>query len=801
MHSRRYSRISIPLFVLPLTLAPDVAVSEEAEALEEMEVIGVTPIHGVGLPKDRIPANVQSATSDDLSRLQSFDLPDFMSRSLQNVILNEAQDNPLQPDLQYRAFTASPLLGVPQGIAIYQNGVRLNEVLGDTLNWDLIPQSAIGSINLLGGANPLYGLNALGGALSIQMKNGFTHPGTRAQAQGGSFGRVVPWGESGANFGELGYYANVSYFGEAGWRDASPSDAFNFYGTLGWHPKQGTLDLSFARGVSRLVGNGPAPIELLAIDRAAVFTSPDITKNDMWLTNLEGSYWWNEQTQLTGNFFYRSNRPTSFNGDATPYEECAFSEGEVLVREVEDFTCDGTQSLVDPALREAVEEEVVFDQDDNPLFVEAFAEEFGAEPNAINNRSQTAPQYSFGGNLQNTFLQKLFGRENQFILGVSYYQGLAKFNSTVEVARLLNLTTIRNTNTTGLFVPADGANLRSRTRTASVFFTDTLPLTPALSFTVSGRYNATRVELSDLFGVNPALQGDHNFDHFNPAVGLTWQFHPQVNAYAGYSVSSRAPTAIELACSDPEFACRLPNVFLADPPLEQVVARSVEGGLRGSLFKKISWNAGAFYTRNENDIIFQSTGGALGNIGFFGNVGNTQRVGVEAGARGTYGLVSWFVNYGFVRATFEDPFIASSPNHPDASPEGTIQVNKGDRIPTIPEHSLKAGASVAITPRLNVGADLIFNSDQFLRGDEANLLPPIDGYAVMNLTGSYTINKHLTLLARIQNLFNTDYETFGLLGDPSEVFNEDNGLPSFTDPRFLSPGAPIGGWVGVRLSL
>jgi outer membrane receptor protein involved in Fe transport len=801
MRSRCYTRVSITLFILPLALVSKGVIGEEAEVLEEIEVIGVTPVHGVGIPGEQIPANVQSATSKDISRFQGLDLTDFMNRSLQNVILNQAQGNPLQPDLQYRAFTASPLLGLPQGIPIYQNGIRLNEVLGDTMNWDLIPQSAIGSINLLSGANPLYGLNALGGALSIQMKNGFTHPGTRAQVQGGSFGRIMPWAESGANNGTFGYYANVSYFGEERWRDASPSNAFNLYGTLGWHPKRGSLDLSLALGDSRLVGNGPAPIELLSLDRAALFTSPDITKNNMWLTNLEGAYWWNEKSQLTGNFFYRSNRPISFNGDATSYEKCKFSEGEVLVRQIEDFTCNGTQSLTDPALAEVVKEGVVFDQHDDPLFVEAFEEAFGGEPNAINNRSQTAPQYSFGGNLQNTFLHDLFGRGNQLILGASYYQGSVRFNSTVEVARLLNLTTFRNTNNTHIFVPEDGSQVRADTYTASVYFTDTFALTPRLSLTVSGRYNHTRVGLSDLFGANPALEGSHNFDRFNPAVGITWQFHPKVNAYAGYSESSRAPTAIELACSDPDFACRLPNAFLADPPLEQVVARSFEAGLRGRLLGRINWNVGTFYTRNEDDIVFQSADGVLGNIGFFDNVGDTQRVGIEAGISGTYGLVNWFVNYGFVRATFEDSFIESSSNHPHASPEGTIRVNKGNRIPGIPEHSLKAGTSVAITPRLNVGADLVFNSDQFLRGDEANLLPTIESYTVMNLTGSYTINKHLTVLARIQNLFDTDYETFGLLGDPSEVFNEGNGLPSFTDPRFLSPGAPIGGWVGLRLNL
>ncbi len=145
-----------------------------------IEVIGVTPTHGSGLPKSKIPANVQSATSKELARSHSFDLTHFMNRHLSSVHVNEAQNNPLQPDVQYRGFTASPLLGLPQGLAVYQDAVRINEPFGDTVNWALIPQSSIASINLLPGSNPLFGLNALDGALSIQTKNGFTNPGTRS---------------------------------------------------------------------------------------------------------------------------------------------------------------------------------------------------------------------------------------------------------------------------------------------------------------------------------------------------------------------------------------------------------------------------------------------------------------------------------------------------------------------------------------------------------------------------------------------------------------------------------------------
>ena len=104
----------------------------------EIEVIGVTPMHGVGLPENKIPYNIQSATSEDLERSQTLDISDFMNRHLGSVSVNESQENPLQPDIQYRGFTASPLLGLPQGLAVYQNSVRVNEVLGDTINWDLI---------------------------------------------------------------------------------------------------------------------------------------------------------------------------------------------------------------------------------------------------------------------------------------------------------------------------------------------------------------------------------------------------------------------------------------------------------------------------------------------------------------------------------------------------------------------------------------------------------------------------------------------------------------------------------------
>ena len=146
-----------------------------------------------------------------------------MLDALGSVSGNQVQQNPLQPDLQYRGFLASPLLGAPQGLSVYIDGVRLNEPFGDTLSWDLIPTEAIRSANLMPGSNPLYGLNTLGGALSLETKTGFSDPGAEVHLLGGSFGRRLLDVGIGGHGQRWGVFAAGRYFGEEGWRPFSPS--------------------------------------------------------------------------------------------------------------------------------------------------------------------------------------------------------------------------------------------------------------------------------------------------------------------------------------------------------------------------------------------------------------------------------------------------------------------------------------------------------------------------------------------------------------------------------------------------
>jgi iron complex outermembrane recepter protein len=257
-------------------------------------------------------------------------------------------------------------------------------------------------------------------------------------------------------------------------------------------------------------------------------------------------------------------------------------------------------------------------------------------------------------------------------------------------------------------------------------------------------------------------------------------------------MSSRVPAPSELSCADPADPCRLPNAFVADPPFAQVVARTWEGGIRGRR-RRLAWNASLFRTANGNDIMFISSG-PLTNTGHFENLGGTLRQGIELGASGVMHTVRWGLAYSFLRARFDSPLTLSSPNHP-AADDGEIEVASGSRLPGVPQHNLKAHVTASMA-RFTVGGSLLRTSNQYLRGDEANLLPAIEGFSLANLTADFAVTKQIAVSGRVTNLFGSEHSTFGLLGDAADVLG-----PGYEDPRFLSPAAPRAAWVGVVFSI
>jgi outer membrane receptor protein involved in Fe transport len=730
---------------------------------ESIEVVGATPIHGLGIDRNKIPSNVQAATAETLERTGAISLGEQVLLAMPSVHANEATTNPFQPDLQFRGFVGSPLLGLPQGLAVYQNGVRLNEPFGDTMNWDLLPTNAIASINLMPGSNPLFGLNALGGAVSVQTKTGFSHSGHDVAVSGGSFGRYLVEAGSGGNNGRLSYFVAGSALTEDGWRDFSPSRVRQLFGDVEWRKGSTTLGGSVTTAVNRLIGNGAAPIQLLEENRSAIFTYPDETKTNMTLLTFRGRHNPSAAVSFDGLVFYRRASLDTFNGDDSDYDEC----------EDDDF-----------------EERLCSDEGEGEPIVNQFGDLIAVDDDdeELNGTNNTSHRLSngWGGALQATVATPLSGRPNHFVAGVSFDGGGTDYEADTEVARL---TAERGTEGIGQFDSEAAVRLRATVRHAGVYAANFFTVAPNLTVMGAARFNYSSIVLRDQAGT--ALDGDHDFTRLNPAVGLTYDLPRGATAYGSFSMSSRVPAPSELSCADPEDPCRLPNAFVADPPLEQVVARTWEAGLRGRR-NSFSWNASLFRTATSDDILFISSG-PLTNSGHFQNVGDTRRQGLELGASGALDPIRWDIAYSFISARFDTPLTLNSPNHPEEE-DGEIEVAAGSRIPGVPQHNLKLNLSSTIG-RLSFGANLLTTSAQYLRGDEANLLPALDGFSIVNASASYALARYVALTVRVTNLFDSEYSTFALLGEADEVLGDD-----YEDPRFLSPGAPRAAWVGLRLS-
>ncbi|MEP6883780.1 MAG: TonB-dependent receptor [Gammaproteobacteria bacterium] len=768
--------------------APTASNPATAHELPQIVVIGNTPLSGLGLPLNYVPSNVQTANSKDLKRQQSLDLTDFLNNNFSGVSISESQDNPFQSDVNYHGFTASALLGTPQGLSVYVDGVRVNESFGDTVNWDLIPESAISTVALISGSNPVFGLNTLGGALAIQTKSGHDNPGTEFEASGGSFGRRAFQAETGGEFGNFDYFFTGNYFDENGWRDLSPTHLYQTFGKVGWQNEKTDMDLSYTYADTRMTGNGTTPESMLDFRRESIFSAPDFTHNLLNFINLNGTQFLDDHLLLTGNTYFRQLITGSNNGNAggNNYLSADYAGPPI------DCSAAPT-SLAD-----------------------------NAYCSNGDNRASRLTQRTTGAGAQLTDSHDLFGANNQAVVGVDFDHSTDRYSQTLQYATLTpQRTAISNVNP---FNPAEIVNsLGGGNNIFGVYFTDTYSPNDLLHFTTAARYSRNTETLNGIsvntnvadgnFDRPNALSEDHTYRRLNPSFGLTVTPGDNLTLYADFNEASRAPTVIELGCSDPQNPCGLPNDFAGDPNLEQVIARTVDLGARGNTGDKaLNWSADVFHTVNSNDIQFIAT---ATNEGYFNNVGKTRRQGADFALGGKIVDLSWRVVYSFVDATYQSNFEVNGGSNSTADQNGNILVRAGDRIPLIPRHTGRLVLDYQLTDSWDMGANVIVSSGVFLHGNENNANQAggingegldvagsgrISGYAVVNLHTTYRLGKSTDVFVRFANLFDKNYATAGFLTsnsfDPNGSFraNPDD----WTNENAVSPAQPRSVWVGVR---
>jgi iron complex outermembrane receptor protein len=728
------------------------------------------------IDRDKVPSNVQTLSTADFDPATAPSLLDALARGLPGVTLGDQTGNQFQRDLNYRGFTASPVIGTPQGLAVYQNGVRINEVFGDIVNWDFIPQNAINRLTLVP-SNPIYGLNAIGGALSFEMKNGFTYRGVEGDVTAGSFGRAGTSVQAGGQVGNLSGYITADAIDDAGWRQDSPSQLRRLYADLGARGDQTEFHVTFT-GASNSFGAAAAtPVQMLGQDWTSVYTIPQTTDNQ--LAFLTASANWKPTNTLTyqANVYYRAFRQSHVDGNGT---------------DAQNSGCPDPAVLCFPNLDDTLSNLITTTGQTVPA-----TGSLGASTLGEIDRTWTSTN-SFGGTVQAATSEKLFGYANNFTVGLSIDRGLVQFSSTSELGTV-NANQFPTVQGVDLFIDQPSGDvapvgLSAETLYTGLYAIDTFDVTPRLSVTAGGRFNFAQINLQDELGNDPSLNGNHDYSRFNPTIGATYKLTPNVTLYGGYSEANRAPTPLELACADPLRPCLIDSALVGDPNLKQVVSHTFEAGLRGhfDIAKGLlAWSVGAYHALDTDDII--AVASPIPGHDYFQNGGNTLRQGIEAQASYKWDRWNVYANFTSVDATFRNALTLSSPFNPYANGNGNIFVVPGDHLTGIPDFRFKAGAEYRITDPWKLGVDLNVVGSQYLVGDESNQNPKMPAYWVVNLHSSYQVSKNVELFALVKNVFNQHYYAYGTFFDVASF-----PYLNLTDPRTFVPGIPFAAYAGAR---
>jgi outer membrane receptor protein involved in Fe transport len=748
----RLRRTSLALAAI--TAASPTIVAAQTAPAQQVEVIGTSPLAGLGVDRNLLPYASQTVRRGALDQAQGDNMTDYLARRMPGMQVNDIQGSPFQADLTYRGYRASGLLGASQGLSVYLDGVRINEPFGDVIHWDMVPEFALQSLTVLPGANPSFGLNTLGGAIVLETVDGRSAEGLRAEVGFGSHGRKraeVGLGQRHAD----GWHSYVggTVFDENGWRAYSPGRQALVLAKLG--RSQGGTDWSVGvlGGSATLVGNGLLPSvtlddghatpDLYAGSRSAVYTHPDRTKNRLAQATFNFSQQLGAGSRLQALAYARNSRRDTVNGDGA--------------EDFDPLQPDENASLNTTATRQSA---------------------WGAALSLA--RRSGAHQWQVGASVDSSRVRYLQLEQE------------GSFDATRGVLA-------------GDEAPELSASVTGKSLHLGLYATDTWQLAPGTHLTATLRANRSRVSntlttVDDDTGVLEAKPKESfTYTSLNPAVGITQQLGTGLAVFANLARNTRVPTVIELGCADPAEPCRLPVGLQSDPYLKQVRATSLETGLRWRPAPGQRLELALFRTDNRDDIVFGSVS-ATSQLGYFQNFQRTRHQGLDTTWQAQVGPVAVTAAYSHLQATYQAHGLLRMG-------ERNVTITPGTRMAGLPRHSAKLGADWALGRGLSVGADVQVVSSRGVQGNEDGLLEDgatevhrlnIPGHTLLHLRLQWQATPALSVVARVTNALNKRYETYGALAET--VFDaQGNFTGQEEDALFVAPGAPRSLWLGLRL--
>lgn len=785
------------LFWAAAAMLPAPAWAQGLDSTEHVVVLGTLPDSGIGLSADKLPGALQSLSAEQITAQQGATILSALGAQVAGASLTDVQGNGMAQNLRFHGFEASPLQGTPQGLAVYQNGMRLNEAFGDTVNWDAIPQTAIARMDVWS-SNPVFGLNALGGAVNIVMKDGFAFQGATASLQGGSYGHGQASGEWGLSDSNFSFYGAAEGVTDAGWRYHAQSNLARLYADAGWRFGDSEIHLVASGAATSLGVTGPTPVEMTQRNAKSIYTFPQTTRNTVGSLIVNGKTRLNEHWQLQASAYVRAFQQRHVDGNDADFESCSSrsSFGGKLCLEDDPFgTPPGGKTI-------AFRNQFVMMDSAGQTFPFNAAVTYGTIDRTYTDTS------SKGITVQATSDTPLFGRPNYFTAGLSLDASGIGFRSTSTLGRIfpdLQVAVDPSLAGSGSILHANGnigyapVTLGATTRYYGLYAVDALDLTDTLTVTVGLRANAADIVTRDRSGLAAELNGTHGYGHINPMAGVTYKLDDALTVFGGYSQANRAPTPLELNCADPNRPCLLEGALVSDPPLSQVVAHSYQAGLRGSLGEiargKLDWSLALFRTDSDNDIVALAS--SLAGRGYFANVPSTRRQGLDVTAK--YAAPGWsaYASYSWLDATYQFSGAVASPNNPKADANGDVTVTRGKTIPLNPADTIRAGADLEVMENITLGAELAFNGSRYFDGDPSNVNAKLPPTVVVNLRAAWAITPAWQLFGTVDNLLDNRDALYGSYFDPGGI----SGLvtPALTDPRTLTLRQPISFQLGLRL--
>src|SRR5229473_7650433 len=295
--------------------------SRTVRATPRVVVYPSTPIAGSGIEADKVPASVNVVDANQIKQTGSLNVSDALQKYVPGIIVNEVTGNPFQPDVQFRGFVASPVAGTPQGLAVYQNGVRINEAFGDMVHWDLIPTAAIRSVTVVTN-NPAFGLNALGAAVNVQMKNGFNYRGAEIDTMGGTFGRMQSSAQWGKQIDNFSLYGALEALHDDGFRNFSASNVRRYYGDVGYKNDVSEVHINMGVADNNFGAAATVPVELLQQYYGATYTTPQTSTNRVGYFNLTGKVEATPAWTVEGGAHVRVFDQRTLDGNPTGTQPC-----------------------------------------------------------------------------------------------------------------------------------------------------------------------------------------------------------------------------------------------------------------------------------------------------------------------------------------------------------------------------------------------------------------------------------------------------------------------------------------------